>query len=318
MVHNNQYGNYPRADYVRFIKGTPTAWDALAEKDPNTLYFISEKSAENGLLYLGDKLISGAGTVIIQQGSSKKIGLNNLTDVELDINISDGSVLTYDAKKKKWVNKQIKVGSGCDCKPSEPQPNPPVEIELPEVFIGATDFIDGTSGLVPMPRVGDNELFLKGDGTWADPNSAIRAEIMALRQGDTGSIRAIAASEILKIYGKDVPNDYNTIEKIAKWIIQKGVSIDSQDGANRLEALEKAVYGDDKTSTTSGLIANQKNLIEIVINGTEESPSLVSSVKDLRGNITAVNNSINILQKQYNSINKTVIDLDSRLTWQKY
>ena len=70
--------------------------------------------------------------------------------------------------------------------------------------------------------------------------------------------------------------------------------------------IEKAVYGDDKTSTTSGLIANQKNLIEIVINGTEESPSLVSSVKDLRGNITAVNNSINILQKQYNSINKTV------------
>ena len=264
MVHNNQYGNYPRADYVRFIKGTPTAWDALVEKDPNTLYFISEKGANNGLLYLGEKLISGAGTVIIQQGSSKKTNLNNLSDVELDVNVSDGSVLTYDAKKKKWVNKVLDI-KNCDCehKPSTPTETP--DIELPEVFQGATQYMDGTEGLVPAPFAGDNELFLKGDGTWADPNSSIRGEIMALRQGDTGSIRAIAASEILKIYGKDVPEDFNTIEKIATWIIKNGVSVDSQEGANRLEALEKAVYGDDKTSATSGLIANQNNLLDIVI-----------------------------------------------------
>ena len=102
MVYNNQNGRPPKADYVRFIKGTPTAWGALAEKDPNTLYFISEKDSNSGLLYLGDKLISGAGSVTIEQGGAKS--LSKLSDVLLDVNISDGSVLTYDAKLKKWVN----------------------------------------------------------------------------------------------------------------------------------------------------------------------------------------------------------------------
>ena len=310
MVYSNQNGRPPKADYVRFIKGTPTAWGALTEKDPNTLYFISEKDSNSGLLYLGDKLISGAGSVTIEQGGAKSSG--KLADVLLDVNISDGSVLTYDAKLKKWVNKVLEIPDCNDC-----DKNPP-EVDLPKVFTGATNYMDGKEGLVPMPYAGDNELFLKGDGTWADPNSSIRAEIVALRQGDTGSIRAIAANEILKIYGKDVPDDYNTIEKIAKWIIQNGTSIDSQDGAKRLEALEKVVYGEDKTSLTSGLVANQNVLLKTVLYGTDDDPSLVSTVKDLRGNVTTLNNSVNILQKQYNTLNLTVKDLNARLTWQKY
>jgi hypothetical protein len=35
-------------------------------------------------------------------------------------------------------------------------------------FIGATSSTEGASGLVPAPAVGDNEKFLKGDGTWAE------------------------------------------------------------------------------------------------------------------------------------------------------
>lgn len=38
-----------------------------------------------------------------------------------------------------------------------------------EGFTGATDTTDGTKGLVPQPRAGDNDKYLKGDGTWAEP-----------------------------------------------------------------------------------------------------------------------------------------------------
>src|SRR5687767_2068593 len=40
---------------------------------------------------------------------------------------------------------------------------------LVSVFGGATSLLDGTWGFVPMPEAGDQDKFLKGDGTWADP-----------------------------------------------------------------------------------------------------------------------------------------------------
>ena len=52
---NTQYGNY-----VKFIRGTTTAWAALSneEKSSDTLYFISDAESTSGKLYLGPKLIS--------------------------------------------------------------------------------------------------------------------------------------------------------------------------------------------------------------------------------------------------------------------
>lgn len=50
-----------RPPYVIFIKGTPTAFANLKEKDANSLYYISELGAKEGVLQLGDKLIAGGG-----------------------------------------------------------------------------------------------------------------------------------------------------------------------------------------------------------------------------------------------------------------
>lgn len=38
---------------------------------------------------------------------------------------------------------------------------------LPTTMTGATSSVAGTSGLVPAPAIGDNDKYLKGDGTWA-------------------------------------------------------------------------------------------------------------------------------------------------------
>jgi hypothetical protein len=40
-------------------------------------------------------------------------------------------------------------------------------------FIGATDSGDGTGGLVPTPFAGDEDKFLKGDGSWATAGSSV-------------------------------------------------------------------------------------------------------------------------------------------------
>lgn len=79
-------------NYVKFLRGTPAAFERLAAKDKDTLYFISEPGAKTGLLYLGDKLIAGGAT-----GDISNISIADLKDVIIDkTGLTDGSILMYD------------------------------------------------------------------------------------------------------------------------------------------------------------------------------------------------------------------------------
>ena len=355
-TYQNNY-RFPdgKADYVRFIRGTPNAWHNLAKKDDNTLYFISEKDADSGYLYLGEKLISGGGgsgidatilgriTALEKRGDKDTDILKDLKDVELSSKITDGSSLVYDAGKKKWVNKVVS-GGGTTVAGAENLDDlndvsltmnisdgsvlaydastgkwTNTKITQPKVMVGATEYTNGESGLVPRPIFSDAELYLKGDGTWSNPTEALEVELFKLKDGDTGSIRSIAASEVLKIFGSNVPDKYNTIEKIANWIIKNGTSIDSADGAERLEALEKAVYGADKTSSTDGLIAVSKAM-QTTIYGDKVTAveGLTSVCSRLDIDNIKLKNDVTQLQQQYTTLNNTVIELNGRLVWQKY
>ena len=293
--------------YVRFVRGTPTAWKALTEKSKDTLYFISEKDASSGLLYLGDKLISGGGDVTINQTSTSK--LQDLKDVQLDINISDGSVLTYDAASKKWINKKLETGGTTTI----------IQKVEAELMVGATEYSNGKAGYVPAPTFMDSKLYLRGDGKWMNPTDTLEVEILRLREGDKGSIREIAASEVLKVVGKNVPESYNTIEKIAQWIIENGTSVDSEAGAKKLEALEEAVYGADRTSTTDGLVAVTKKLVTSVYgNAAENVEGLTAVCNRLEYANMKIENDIYLLKKQCNEMYPVVTDLNNRLTWKEY
>ena len=46
-------------NYVKFLRGTPVAFNNLTKKDIDTLYFIAEKDSSVGKLYLGNICISG-------------------------------------------------------------------------------------------------------------------------------------------------------------------------------------------------------------------------------------------------------------------
>lgn len=357
MANQNRYGK--PADYVRFIRGTPTAWHNLKEKDDDTLYFISEKDADFGYLYLGDKLISGGGgdgsgvdatllgriSALEKREDKDTNQLKELLDVALTQKITDGSSLVYDAKQKKWVNKIVSSGNttpvvaGAEELRDLKDISLSIEISdgsiltydaaqkkwtntnitLPKVMKGASESSNGESGLVPAPQFYDANKYLRGDGKWVDPTAELTVELFKLRMGDTGSIREIAASEVLKIVGSNVPTQYNTIEKIANWIVQNGTSIESTDGAARLNALEQAVYGADKTSSTDGLIAVSKQLVTTIYGDPAEYVEGLTSVcSRIDVDNMRMKNDITQLQKQYNTLNTTVIDLDGRLTWKKF
>lgn len=132
------------ADYVKFLRGTPSAYQALDVKDKDTLYFIAARDSLVGKLYLGDILVAGN---VSADGTSIIDTLGELTDVNLQ-GLENGKVLGYNSSLEQWVPMDL---------PSAVQGS---------VMIGATAETAGVAGYVPAPQAGDQTKFLRGDGTW--------------------------------------------------------------------------------------------------------------------------------------------------------
>lgn len=133
-------------NYVKFLKGTPTAYQSLSSKDPNTLYFITAPNATVGKLYLGDILVAGN---VTPDGASIVDSLAELSDVKiLGASLQNGQVLGY--QDGVWVPISLS------------------EAVAAPVMIGATATTAGSAGLVPAPQAGDQNKFLRGDGTWVE------------------------------------------------------------------------------------------------------------------------------------------------------
>ena len=127
------------ANYVRFYRGSPEAY-ANAIKNNDTLYFVYSSDSDKGSLYLGDRLISG--------------NVSNITDLEdlIITELQDKQILQYDVAQSAWVNKSIREAIG--------------------IMTGAKENAQGSIGLVPAPGIGEQNLFLRGDGVWASPGAS--------------------------------------------------------------------------------------------------------------------------------------------------
>lgn len=190
--------------YVKFLRGTKTAFDKIVTKDKDTLYFIYDSDDQTkGSLYLGNKLIGGG------NGSTTTVtDINDLANVLIS-NVQDKQILVYDASAEKWVNKT------------------PEEIE---VMTRATADAAGTSGLVPAPAAGEQNKYLRGDGTWAAPLSDEQLTTLGKVDGLETQVGSIETniSELNTSVGnlqtqynnliKDAPAALDTLKEIADWI----------------------------------------------------------------------------------------------------
>lgn len=124
-------------NYVKFNRGSAIAFQNLATKNSDTLYFITDSDSNKSQLYLGDKLIAGGITE-----------LNELSDIQISEALEENQILVFDSEKSKWINKGL--------------------IEAIGVMTGATAEEQGSAGLVPAPGFGYQNKFLRGDGNWVD------------------------------------------------------------------------------------------------------------------------------------------------------
>ena len=130
------------ANYVKFLRGTVTAYNNLANKDKDTLYFITEnKDSTTGKLYLGSVELSGS---INESGIADY--LSELKDVDTAGAVQN-NILGFNGTK--WVPMDV---------------NALVQVSI---MGGANADVAGTAGLVPAPAAGEENYFLRGDGLWA-------------------------------------------------------------------------------------------------------------------------------------------------------
>jgi hypothetical protein len=225
---NTQYGNY-----VKFIRSTEANWKRIedTQKNSDTLYFVSDTGSASGKLYLGAKLISNGSL-------TSATSLSQLNDVLIAEGITDQSILVYNASEERWENKSILD----------------IFLSINEVFKGATENNDGIAGLVPAPKVGQQNLFLRGDASWANPVEGVMEIIDGIETQLTtiigndinSSIREIASDEAASAVASivaDAPEQFDTLKEIATWIQNNQDVADITNLSQKVTNLEDVIYG---------------------------------------------------------------------------
>lgn len=97
----------PTTDYVRFVRGSKQAFNALLNKASDTLYFVYDPDDSTvGSLYLGSRLIGGT-------GSAASSSLGDLKDIILST-IKDKQILVFNTTSNSWENGTLSDILGVD------------------------------------------------------------------------------------------------------------------------------------------------------------------------------------------------------------
>lgn len=326
----------PLIHYVKFQRGTEAAYTRLKELgrlDNDTLYFIyASANATRGVLYLGEKLISGS--VDSGGGITGDISIADLADVVLDDDtLANHQLLTY--KNGNWVNTSL-----ADI----------ISTALSE-FTGATTLADGTRGLVPQPKIGDQNKFLSGDGTWKTLNipefsskqfetdadgkiilkgsTSLEENLMAVSDGSGGikfipiptgtlnkevvdSVDDIDLTATDKIYivrsAGETPED----DKYSEFIVVNG----------ELERIGGSTL-DLSGYATETFVNNQIKSLSDILNDTEETDETTGETTVVPGLISQVSN-LALMQEKIgdlsaysseNTLVDAIDDINERLAW---
>ena len=292
--------------YVKFVRTTLAKWDLLTNKDADTLYFVISDDNSKGSLYLGSALIAN--------NLSAGLSLSQLTDFVASGAFTNEDVVVYQGGR--WTNKQISSF-------------------MPGTMKGATSDESGEGGLVPVPKAGDNTLYLRGDGTWANPTVGVVSDLEALTTKvntlDSNltkvigtdinkSMRSVAsevaATEVAKIVAK-APEAFDTLKEIADWI--QGSDSSATDAADMLAditALNNAVFG---TAEKDGLVTEVATLKQGLTDLTGTVSGLntkVIQLSDVVGNETmGLVKKVNTIETTVSNHTTQINELSQKLMW---
>lgn len=294
--------------YVAFIKATEAMWAKMepAQRLDSALYFIVDGSDDTiGKLYLGNTLIADGNGIT-------DIGMNKLTDVNISA-INGGDVLMYNMSTGKWENVSLASEIG----------------NLIKVFTPASADTDGSTGLVPAPAAGQQDLYLKGDGSWANPTEGVALDLSTLKGRvdkligtDEGvSVRVIATSIVSDAVSTaiadlvaEAPESFDTLKEIADWIQEHPSTETFVDLSNRVTNLEKTVNG---AEGIEGLVSQVSTLKGNVATLTGDVTTLKGTVLQFTTDIADLKSGLNALNNTVTGQGDRITAIEARLMWQE-
>ena len=296
--------------YVAFVKATEALWSKmeLSQRLDNVLYFVVDGPDDSiGKLYLGNTLIADGNGIT-------DVRVDNLLDVDINA-INGGDVLMYNMSTSKWENVSLASQIG----------------NLIKVFTPASKEKNGTVGLVPAPKAGEQDLYLKGDGSWANPTEAVALEVAGLKTSvDTligadknVSVRVIAtdiaskaASTAVANLVANAPESFNTLKEIADWIEDHPSTETFVALSNKVTSLDDLVNGNAEKNIT-GLVSQVNTLNSTVstLNGDVtalkgKALTFTTDIADLKSGLATVNTTLS-------NHSEKIASIESRLVWQE-
>lgn len=292
--------------YVKFVRTTLEKWNLLLQKDEDTLYFVISNDNLKGSLYLGSALIAN--------NLNAGMNLSQLNDFVQSGALATDDVVVYSSGR--WTNKQISSF-------------------MPKTMVGATAEGEGEGGLVPVPLAGDNTLYLRGDGAWADPTADIASDLEQLTTNvgnlDTRltkvigtdinkSMRAVAgevaAAEIAKVVA-DAPEAFDTLQEIAAWIQgSDGPATDAADMIADLTALNKAVFGTEEEVGLVTQVATLSTELTTLDGRVTELSTSLGNLKDVVGNeAMGLVKKVNTIETTVGGHTTQITELYEKLMW---
>ena len=296
--------------YIAFVKATEALWNKMevSQRLNNVLYFVVDGPDDSiGKLYLGNTLIADGNGIT-------DVSVENLLDVNIS-NINGGDVLMYNMSSGKWENVNLASEIG----------------DLITVFSPASAEHNGTVGLVPAPQAGQQDLYLKGDGSWANPTEAVVLEVARLKTSvDTligtdknVSVRTIAtdiaskaASTAVANLVANAPEKFDTLKEIADWIQAHPSTETFVALSNKVTRLDDLVNGNAEKNIT-GLVSQVSTLNSTVstLNGDVtalkgKALTFTTDIADLKSGLATVNTTLS-------KHSEKIASIESRLVWQE-
>lgn len=312
------------ANYVKFMRGTPKAFSQLAIKDLDTLYFIAEKDATSGRLYLGDK------ELICDNHEASVAFLRDLLDVNLPENIGelvDGQVLTYDVASESWVARtpsavaEVKFDNNQFVTNAKGElslinfENAPSGAQLTKSADGSliwvlpdAETVEGLSELVAILREDVDNLTEKFNDydTSAEVDAKISSAVAGISHlsykivNSTNEIDVSAADADKYIYLVKNGNSYDEymvvngqLERVGDW------NVDLSDYATKSEVAAVSTRVDDIASQLNGVKSDVSAHTTAITN-------INTSIEDLTSSLGSTNSSVADLASQLNAVKETV------------
>ena len=296
--------------YVAFVKVTEALWNKMesSQRLDNVLYFVVDGPDDSiGKLYLGNTLIADGNGIT-------DVRVDNLLDVDIDA-INGGDVLMYNMSTSKWENVSLASQIG----------------NLIKVFTPASEEKNGTVGLVPAPKAGEQDLYLKGDGSWANPTEAVVLEVETLKTSvdkligtDKGvSVRVIAtdvaskeASAAVAKLVANAPESFNTLKEIADWIQEHPSTETFTALSNKVTSLNDLVNGNTEKGIT-GLVSQVSTLNSTVSTLNEDVTALKGKALTFTTDISNLKSGLATVNATLSEHSEKIASIESRLVWQE-